>query len=67
MNRPTRQFYSPDSILWITHLTKEEDIFIEHAENHAERKVQVTKADGLSYLKNVDGYRQYTDPKRIKR
>ena len=41
---------------------KEEDIFIEHAENHGERKLELTKADGLSYLKKVDGYREYMDP-----
>ena len=41
---------------------KEEVIFIEHAENHGERKVELTKEDGLSYLKKVDGYREYTDP-----
>ena len=46
----------------MSHVMKEEDIFIEHAENHGERKIELTKEDGFSYLKKVDGYKEYTDP-----
>ena len=38
-----------------------DNIFIQHAENHGERKIELTSANGLTYLKKVDGYREYLD------
>ena len=62
VQRPTRQQYSIDSILWMTTEMQEHTIFIQHAENHGERTLELRKEDGTTYLKKVDGYREYTDP-----
>ena len=64
--RPSRQSYSADSILWMGWLMSEQGIFIQHAENHGERRVELTKEDGTTYLKKVDGYREYKDPLTLK-
>ena len=54
VTRPSRQSNSADSILWMGWLMSEQGIFIQHAENHGERSVELLKEDGSSYLKKVD-------------
>ena len=41
---------------------QENNIFIQHAENHGEHTLELTREDGTTYFKKVDGYREYTDP-----
>ena len=41
---------------------QEHNMFIQHAENHGERTLELRKEDGTTYLKKVDGYREYIDP-----
>ena len=53
--------YSADSVLWMSYVMARDNIFIQHAENHGERRIELTRANGLPYLKKVDGYREYVD------
>ena len=37
-------------------------MLIQHAENHGERNLELQKWDASTYMKKMDGYREYRDP-----